>query len=455
MPLLSVNPADGREIASYPEMDPAAETAAIAAAHAAYQEWRRSDFSHRARLMSALAAALRARAEGLAGLMTAEMGKPVRDGRAEVEKCAVGCEHFARHAQAYLTPEPVATEARTSYVAFNPLGIVLAVMPWNFPLWQVVRFAAPALMAGNAALLKHAPNVQGCAAAIESLFAEAGFPTGLFRNLPVQANRVDGILADPRVRAVTLTGSTGAGRAVAARAGALLKKSVLELGGSDAYLILEDADVEAAARICAQARLVNAGQSCIAAKRFVVVEPVRRRFEEALAAELAAVTPGDPRDAATVMGPLARVDLRDALHAQVEASLAKGARLILGGRVPPGPGAWYPPTLLTDVRPGMPACDDELFGPVAAVIPVADEEAAIRAANDSRFGLGAAVFTRNTARGERIAAESLEAGCCFVNAQVKSDPRLPFGGIKESGYGRELSAYGIREFVNIKTVYAA
>ncbi|MEO7956167.1 MAG: aldehyde dehydrogenase family protein, partial [Fibrobacteria bacterium] len=340
------------------------------------------------------------------------------------------------------------------YVAFQPLGVILAVMPWNFPFWQVFRFAAPALMAGNACVLKHAANVQGCAEAIQALLIEAGFPTGLFRNLPVTAERTGLILEHCAVAAVTLTGSVAAGRAVAAQAGSLLKKSVLELGGSDAYLILEDADLETAAAICAKSRLINAGQSCIAAKRFLVVDAVRSPFEKLFTAAMAAVRTGDPAREDTVMGPLARRDLRESLHRQVEGSLALGARLLCGGAIPEGPGAFYPPTVLTDVGPGMPAFAEELFGPVAAVIPVRNEAEAIRVANDSRFGLGAAVFTRDAPRGERIAAQELEAGNCFVNALVRSDPALPFGGIKDSGYGRELSRFGIREFVNIKTVYA-
>jgi succinate-semialdehyde dehydrogenase/glutarate-semialdehyde dehydrogenase len=333
------------------------------------------------------------------------------------------------------------------------LGVVLAVMPWNFPFWQVVRFAAPALMAGNAGVLKHAGNVSGCALAIEAVFRDAGFPDGLFKTVLLDSRRVAALIAAPEVRAVTLTGSTGAGRAVAARAGEALKKTVLELGGSDPYVVLEDADLEAAAETCVASRLINSGQSCIAAKRFIVVEAVRPRFEELFAAKMKAKRVGDPQDEATEVGPLARHDLRDEVHQQVERSVKAGARVTLGGTVPPGPGAYYPPTVLAGVRKGTPAFDEEVFGPVAAIVGVPDEAAAVAAANDSPFGLGAAVFTRDTARGERLAAESLEAGSCFVNAPVKSDPRLPFGGIKESGYGRELSSFGIREFVNVKTVY--
>jgi succinate-semialdehyde dehydrogenase/glutarate-semialdehyde dehydrogenase len=381
------------------------------------------------------------------------MGKPLAQGRSEAEKCAWVCRYYADTAAAALAPEPVETDATRSFVAFRPLGPVLAVMPWNFPLWQVFRFLAPAVMAGNAAILKHASNVSGCALAIEAVMRASGFPGELFRSLLVPSGRVEELIDAPEIRAVTLTGSTPAGRAVAARAGLRLKKTVLELGGSDPYLILEDADLERAAETCAASRLINGGQSCIAAKRFIVVGRAREEFEERLVERMKARRMGDPRADGTDLGPQARRDLRDELHAQVEASVAGGARLLLGGELPPGPGAYYPATVLTDVGPGTPAHDDELFGPVAAVIPVRDEAEAIRVANASRFGLGAAVFTRDAARGERIAAEELEAGACFVNTFVKSDPRLPFGGVKESGYGRELSSFGIREFVNIKSVY--
>jgi succinate-semialdehyde dehydrogenase / glutarate-semialdehyde dehydrogenase len=326
-------------------------------------------------------------------------------------------------------------------------------MPWNFPLWQVFRFLGPALMAGNAGVLKHASNVSGCALAIEDIVHEAGFPKALFRTLLVSSSRVAGIIEAPQVKAVTLTGSTPAGRAVAGKAGALIKKTVLELGGSDPYVVLEDADLEAAAETCVASRLINSGQSCIAAKRFIVVEPVRGRFEELFVESMRKKTTGDPLQPGVDVGPQARKDLRDDLHRQVEASVAKGARRVLGCEVPAGKGAYYPPSVLADVKPGMPAFDEELFGPVAALIGAKDEDEAVRLANQSPFGLGAAVFTCDAARGERLAAERLEAGCCFVNASVKSDPRLPFGGIKESGYGRELASFGIREFVNIKSVY--
>jgi succinate-semialdehyde dehydrogenase/glutarate-semialdehyde dehydrogenase len=451
--LRSINPATGETIREYPQPDDRELAQLLQGAQRAFDEWRTTGFAERASLMRRAAARLRERQRDDAVLMAAEMGKPVAQGQGEIEKCAWVCEWFAENAERLLAPEEVETEASHSFVAFAPLGVVLAVMPWNFPFWQVVRFAAPALMAGNAGLLKHAGNVSGCALAVEAVFREAGFPDGLFKAALVDTSRVAGLVAAPVVRAVTLTGSTGAGRAVAARAGEVLKKTVLELGGSDPYVVLEDADLEAAAEACVASRLINSGQSCIAAKRFIVVEKVRPRFEEMFVARMKGKRMGDPMDEATEVGPLARHDLRDDLHRQVTQSVERGARLLLGGTIPAGKGAYYPPTVVTAVAKGMPAFDEELFGPVAAIVSVPDEAAAVRAANDSPFGLGAAVFTGDTARGERLAAQSLEAGSCFVNSLVKSDPRLPFGGIKESGYGRELSSFGIREFVNVKTVY--
>jgi succinate-semialdehyde dehydrogenase/glutarate-semialdehyde dehydrogenase len=398
---------------------------------------------------------LRENADGYAVLMANEMGKPVSQGRAEVEKCAWVCDYYADNAAAFLKAEPVETDAAKSFVTFQPLGVVLAVMPWNFPLWQVFRFAAPALMAGNAGVLKHASNVPGCALAIEDVFGKAGFPSDVFRTLLVGSAQVNAIIENPHVKAVTLTGSTPAGRAVARKAGEMLKKTVLELGGSDPYVVFADADLHAAVSTCVTSRLINSGQSCINAKRFVVVEPLRQQFETLFVERMRGMQMGDPLDESTEVGPQARADLRDELNEQVSKSIAKGARCLLGGEVPDGPGAFYPPTVLTDVTRGMPAYDEELFGPVAAIITAKNEHEAIEIANDSVFGLGAAVFTSDVAKGEQIAAEELEAGACFVNAFVKSDPRLPFGGIKESGYGRELSHYGIREFVNIKTVFVA
>jgi succinate-semialdehyde dehydrogenase/glutarate-semialdehyde dehydrogenase len=386
--------------------------------------------------------------------MTREMGKPIVQSEAEVEKCALTCDYYAEHAAAFLAEQPRATDAARSYVRFDPLGVVLAVMPWNFPFWQVFRFAAPALMAGNAALLKHASNVPRCALEIEEVFRRAGFPEDLFRSLLTDAAGVKTLIADPRVVAVTLTGSEQAGMAIAEQAGAHLKKTVLELGGSDPFIVLADAPLEAAARAAAEARLINSGQSCIAAKRFIVVEAVAERFIERFKAELAGRRVGDPTLRDTQVGPQARVDLRDQLHEQVVESVKRGARPLLGGQVPAGPGAFYPPTLLIAVDRGMPAFDEETFGPVAAVITAKDESDAVRLANDSPYGLGAALWTADRTRADRLAAE-IEAGAVFVNEVVKSDPRLPFGGIKRSGYGRELSEYGIREFVNIKSVWMA
>jgi succinate-semialdehyde dehydrogenase/glutarate-semialdehyde dehydrogenase len=453
MSLLSVNPATGEPIREYAEASEQEVAVLLGEAACAQAGWRRLPFGERAQRMRRAGALLRERREACARLMAQEMGKPLAEGRAEADKCAWVCDYYAENAETFLAREPVGTDAARSFVAFPPLGVVLAVMPWNFPFWQVFRFAAPAMMAGNGGVLKHASNVTGCALAIQEVFRDAGFPAPLFRALLVGSGRVAGVIESRWIAAVTLTGSTPAGRAVARRAGECLKKTVLELGGSDPYVVLEDADLETAAETCAASRLINGGQSCIAAKRFVVVEPVRRRFEELFVERMRSRRVGDPFDEATQVGPLARRDLRDDLHRQVAASVERGARVLLGGTVPEGPGAFYPPTVLSEVSRGMPAFDEELFGPVAAIVPVPDEAAAIAAANDSPFGLGAAVFTRDPARGERIAAEELEAGSCFVNAAVKSDPRLPFGGVKESGYGRELSAFGIREFVNVKTVY--
>lgn len=451
--LQSVNPATDQWIASYPELSDDAVQSLLVAADEAFGSWRRTELDHRAARLRQTALVLRRHQADYAKLMANEMGKPVAQGRAEIEKCAWVCEYYADHGARFLAPEIIASDASKSYVAFQPLGVVLAIMPWNFPFWQVFRFAVPALMAGNAAVLKHAANVSGCALAIESVFHQAGFPAPLFRALLMGSARLPAIVQNPLIKAVTLTGSTPAGRAVAALAGAVLKKTVLELGGSDPYLILADAELDSAVAACVTARLGNSGQSCIAAKRLIVVRSIQKEFEEKLVGLAAARVMGDPLREETDLGPLARHDLRDELHEQVTRSLAAGARRLLGGTIPAGPGAFYPPTVLTDVRPGMPAFDEELFGPVAAIVPVRDETEAITLANRSNFGLGAAVFTRDAARGERIAHEQLEAGCCFVNAFVKSDPRLPFGGVKQSGYGRELSVFGIREFVNAKTVY--
>ena len=453
MMMRSIEPATGETVAEHVEMSPDEVREVIDSVDRTFQEWRRTSFGHRSGLLRNAARLLRERSDGYAELMAREMGKPVREGRAEAEKCAWVCDHYAEHAEEFLADIPVETEASKSFVAHRPLGVILAVMPWNFPFWQVIRFAAPALMAGNGGVLKHASNVQGSALAIEELFRDADFPEDLFRTLVIGSSQVEAVVENPKVMAVTLTGSGPAGSAVAGTAGRMLKKTVLELGGSDPSVILGDADLPEAVAACATSRMINGGQSCIAAKRFIVVGSVMDEFEELLVEAMGASVMGNPLEEGTTLGPMARPDLRDDLHRQVSESIEKGARLLIGGEVPDGPGAFYPPTVLTNVKKGMPAYDEELFGPVASLIAAVDEEDAIRLANDSVFGLGAAVFTRDIERGERIAREELEAGACFVNTFVRSDPRLPFGGIKESGYGRELSYHGIREFVNVKTVY--
>ncbi len=451
----AINPATEEPLHEYPLMSRPDVERIVEDAHSAHRAWRRTDFGHRATLMRRAAEVIRERKEEYARTITLEMGKPIGEAREEIEKCARGCEYYAENAARQLAPEPVEipdAEAET-FVSFQPLGVVLAIMPWNFPFWQVFRFAAPNLMAGNAGILKHAPNVPGCALAVEEVFREAGFPRELFRSVIVDLDVTEAIIRHERVRAVTLTGSVGAGKAVAAEAGRLVKKTVLELGGSDPYLILEDADLDSAVETCVTSRLLNSGQSCIAAKRFLVVEPLVKEFEERMVERMGRVRMGDPMDEDTELGPQARGDLRDQLHAQVRESVDAGARLLLGGQPPAPPGFFYPPTVLAGVRPGMRAYHEELFGPVATIIAVQDEAEAIRVANDTVYGLGAAVFTRDRERARRIAEEELDAGACFVNGLVRSDPRLPFGGVKESGYGRELSGFGIREFVNIKTVW--
>lgn len=450
-----ISPATGDLLTTLSLMTEAEAKAVIQEADHAQRAWQRTTFEERAERMHRVAAALRAHADRLAHLMAMEMGKPLAAGRGEIEKCAALCAFYADHAETYLQDEIVDSDATHSRIVYRPLGLIFGVMPWNFPFWQVFRFAVPALMAGNGALLKPALNVAGCGIETEKLFAEAGFPAHLFSTLLVEHNIAGALMAMDAVQGVTLTGSVRAGRAVAATAGKALKKTVLELGGSDPFIVLADADLDLAIRLAVRGRLHNAGQTCIAAKRFIVVEAVRDAFEARFIEAMRQKTVGSPLDPDTDVGPLARHDLRDALHEQVQHSIAGGARCVLGGALPDGPGAYYPITVITDVCPGTPAYEDELFGPVAAIIPVADEAEAIQVANDTRFGLGAVVCTQDVARGERIAAYELEAGNCFVNALVKSDPRLPFGGIKDSGYGRELSAYGIREFVNVKTVYVA
>ena len=451
----SINPANGEKIRQYDEHSWQDVEKRLETAGSCFSSWRRTTFSERAAKMKKAAGILSERASEFGALMTNEMGKPISAGRKEAEKCAWVCDYYADNAERFLACEEVDTDAKFSFVSFQPLGPVLAVMPWNFPFWQVFRFAAPALMAGSVGVLKHASNVPGCALAIESVFRDAGFPEGCFTTLMIGSKLVDQVIAHENVVAVTLTGSTPAGQAVASSAGKALKKTVLELGGSDPYVILDDADIEQAASTCAASRMINNGQSCIAAKRFIATDKVHDAFLARVVEQMGSYTPADPTKEDTKLGPMAREDLRDELHDQVKRSIAAGAKLEIGGKVPDQPGAWYPATVLSNVQPGTPAYVEEMFGPVASVIRAKDEADAIHIANDSEFGLGAAVFTKNVERGTQIAEQQLEAGACFVNAFVKSDPRLPFGGIKTSGYGRELAAFGIREFVNIKTVYVA
>ncbi len=453
MKFQSRNPATDEPIESYEGHSTEQMNEIIDQVHETWLEWRRVPFAERAEPMRKAAEVLRSRKDEFARLMTAEMGKPMQQSPGEIEKCAWVCEFYADNAERFLAPREVETGASRSYVSYQPEGTVFAIMPWNFPFWQVFRFGAPALMAGNAGVLKHAPNVPGCALAIEEVFREAGFPENLFRTLLIDTDQASQVIANRKISAVTLTGSTRAGRSVAAQAGQYIKKTVLELGGSDPYVVLEDADLDLAVQTCCTSRLINSGQSCIGAKRFIVVESVADEFEKAMVERLSAATLGDPTDEDTVVGPLARPDLRDNLARQVKESVEKGATCLTGGEVPKGPGNFYPATVLSGVKPGMPAYDEEMFGPVASIIRVRDEAEALRVANDTAYGLGSAVFTRDLERGERIAREELQAGSGFVNAMVASDPRLPFGGIKESGYGRELSEEGIREFVNTKTVF--
>ena len=447
----AINPATEDVLAEVPEHPPERVGQLLDVAASAWREWRATSFAHRAQRMHAVAANLRQKSGELSALMTREMGKPIAQAESEIEKCAACCDHFAEHAAAYLATREIPTEARRSFVRYDPLGGVLAIMPWNFPFWQVFRFAAPTLMAGNVGLLKHAPNVPGCAIAIEQLFSESGFPAGVFTTLLIDTPLVQRVIEHPLVAAVTLTGSSRAGSAVASQAARALKKSVLELGGSDPFIVLPGADIERVARAAASARCVNSGQSCIAAKRFIVVGE-SEAFAHQLAAVMSRMRVGDPMDRGTEIGPLARLDLLETLDDQVRRSISAGARLLTGGKRIDRRGCFYPPTVLDCVKPGMAAFDEETFGPVAAVIQARDVDEAIELANCSAYGLGASLWTEDLALAEQLAPR-LEAGCVFINQPVKSDPRLPFGGIKQSGFGRELAAEGIREFVNVKTVW--
>lgn len=449
--LRSVNPFDQSVIGEFPEDDAQTIQKKIATAAETFRSWKRVNFSQRASLMKNAGDRLRSNKDKYATIISKEMGKVLREAEGEIEKCANACDYFAEQAEGFLKDQVIGTDATKSFVCYQPLGPVLAIMPWNFPFWQVFRFAIPSLMAGNVGLLKHASNVSQCSLAIESIFREAGFPEGAFQSLLVDSKKVEDIIAHDRVAAVTLTGSEFAGTKVAAAAGKNLKKTVLELGGSDPFIVLEDADLDLAAQVATHSRMQNAGQSCIAAKRFIVVGSVREAFLERFKKNVDALRQGNPMVETTTTGPLARVDLAEDLEKQMKDSLSKGARMVTGGA---RDGANFQPAILDSVAPGMPAFDEETFGPVAAVITVKGEKEAVEIANQNRYGLGASVWTKDRERGEKIARE-IESGCVFVNSLMRSDQRLPFGGIKKSGYGRELSELGIKEFMNAKTVFVA
>ncbi len=448
----TINPSTGNSLPSYNAHAPSEINRRIDAAHGAFLEWSLLGYSERAAYLVRVSELLLERKNELAYLCAIEMGKPVNQGIAEVEKCAGVCRYYAENAETMLADESIKTTLSKSYVTYQPLGVILAIMPWNFPFWQVLRFAAPALMAGNTVILKHAPNTFGCALAIEQIFDDAGLPACSFVNIMAEVRHIPAVIKNDKIQGVTFTGSTVAGKKIAGMSGAALKKTVMELGGSDPYIILEDADLEESVRTCVTSRCINTGQSCISAKRFIVIHSVLDKVQKLFTEMLSEKSFGNPLEGEYDLGPLARFDLRDKLHSQVQASIQTGAKLVIGGKIPEGTGAFYPPTLLTNIDKGMVAYNEELFGPVASIIAAKDEKDAIRIANDSEFGLGAAIFTKDIERGERIARTMIQTGTCYVNDFVKSDARLPFGGIKHSGFGRELSAVGIREFVNIKTV---
>ncbi len=448
----SINPATGEEIATYERIPSLSAIRKIEIANNAYESWSKISYGERAAYFKKLAAIFEENKEAYAQLATQEMGKTIEQSRKEIDKCVLIINYYADNIEDLLADEKVETEAYKSYVTFQPLGVILTVMPWNFPFYQVIRFAAPALMAGNTGMLKHASNVQGCAFALEDAFTKAGFPEGVFTNLNVKTETVKTIIEDKNIVAVTLTGSEPAGRSVAAIAGENLKKTVLELGGSDGYIILEDANLEAAAELATFGRLQNNGQTCIAAKRFIVVDAVYDEFLSLFSKKMKEAKMGEPTDESVFYGPMAREDLRNELHEQVKKTVEQGGELVLGGEIPNGKGAYYPATILANLAPGMEGFDNELFGPVASVIKAKNEQHAIELANNSQYGLGSGVLTGNIERGEQVALQ-LEAGSSFVNKLVVSDPRLPFGGVKNSGYGRELSSYGIKEFVNTKSIW--
>ncbi len=450
--ITAINPATGQDVGTYPLHDDAFVDAALNAAAAAQKEWARKPVGERAELLTRVAAVLRDGKDRYAEMIVREMGKPLVEAEGEVEKCAYNCDFYAEHAVRYLADEDVPSNATESVVAFDPLGVVLAIMPWNYPFWQYFRFAAPALAAGNGAILKHANNVPECALAVQEVMEKAGAPSGLTATLMIDASKVARLIEDDRIAAITLTGSTEVGAIVASQAGKALKKQVLELGGSDPFIVLADADLEAAAETAVKARYVNVGQSCVNAKRFIVDNAVADRFVELFVEKAAALKIGDPMERDTKIGPMARANLRDTLHSQVERSVAQGAVLKLGGKPVEGEGFYYPPTVLDNVKPGMVAACEETFGPVAAIIRVNGADEAIAVANDTEFGLGAALWTGDIVKAKQL-SRRIEAGAVFINGMTASDPRYPFGGIKRSGYGRELGVYGIREFVNIKTVW--
>lgn len=448
----SINPYSGKLIREYSIHSHDEVESILQKVQKEWESWKNTTFEQRSSLMFKAASILRNRKKELATLITEEMGKLIRESEAEIEKCAWVCEYYAENAERMLGNEFIETDATKSYITFLPIGIVLAVMPWNFPFWQVFRFAAPALMAGNAGVLKHASNVPGCALAIEKVFHDAGFPEYIFKTLMIPAANVENVIQNPFIKAITLTGSEEAGSRVASVSGKNIKKTVLELGGSDPFIILEDADIEKAVKTALNARMINQGQSCIAAKRFIVMKSVLETVENKLVDALKSLKPGNPLNPETDIAPLARPDLVDDIEKQVNSSIQYGAKLLSGGNRISSPGNFYEPTILTDVRQGMPVCCEETFGPVFAIIPVETEEEAINIANDSLFGLGGSVWTKDTIKGEKIALR-VNSGAVFVNGMTKSDPRLPFGGVGKSGYGRELGQYGIKEFVNIKTIW--
>src|SRR5712692_2165658 len=452
MSIQTINPTTGEVLETFEPYSQQQINQALDQAHQAFLRWRTMTFAERAKHLHSVASHLRDHKAALARTAVLEMGKSIIEAEAEVEKCAWNCDFFADNAERFLADEKVASNATESYVAFRPLGVILAVMPWNFPYWQVFRFAAPALMAGNTTVLKHASNVSRVALEIERIFQEAGLPQGVLRTVLVPGSEAARLIEDPRIAAVTLTGSEVAGVEVAGTSGHVLKKTVLELGGSDAFIVLDDADLDEAAQVAVTARFQNNGQSCIAAKRFIVVDSVAEAFEQKFVANTARLKVGDPLEYDTKIGPVARKDLRETLDQQVQQSIQQGARVLIGGKAREGKGYFYEPTILTNVSPEMTVFKDETFGPVAAVIHARDADHAIELANDSKFGLGSNLWTRNLEQARKLAAQ-IEAGGVFINGMTASDPRLPFGGVKRSGYGRELSSFGIQEFVNVQTVW--